>query len=176
MVQMVITTKAEKISSSISEGESQGPIRSENPSHLTSIQPIRRADSPHLTPHSPTSPTYSPRPSSSRIESPSPSPQLYNNDQIDPSTADAILWYNRLSHCAIRTLQKAGIVSKSAQIRPCKACIEGKQTKLPYRRYEHNAKRTLWRVHSDMSGMSVPLIKTNYRYFITFIDDYSRYA
>jgi transposase InsO family protein len=87
-----------------------------------------------------------------------------------------ILRHNRLGHRAISTLQKAGIVPKSAQIGPWKACIEGKQTKLPYRRYGHNAKRTLWRVHSDMSGMSVPSIKTNHRYFVTFIDDFSRYA
>src|SRR5436190_11819008 len=117
---------------------------------------------------------YSPQPPPSQIQS--PSPQSLKNIPVDPSTADAILWHNRLGHRAISTLQKAGIVPKSAQISPCKACIEGKQTKLPYRRYEHNAKRTLWRVHSDMSGMSVPSIKTNYRYFVTFVDDLSRYA
>jgi len=132
----------------------------------SSQEPIRSRDSPHLR-------SSSPRPS--QIES--PLPQSSNNiPQIDPSTADASLWHNRLGHRAISTLQKVGIVPKSAQIGPCKACIEGKQTKLPYQRYEHNAKRTLWRVHSDMSGMSVPSIKTNYRYFITFVDDYSRYA
>ena len=59
---------------------------------------------------------------------------------------------------------------KSVQIDPhwCKSCVEGKQTKLPYRPYVHNAKR----VHLDMSGMSVP---ESYGYFITFIDDLSRY-
>ena len=132
----------------------------------SSQEPIRSRDSPHLRSSSPPPP---------QIESPSyPSPP--NISQIDPTTADATLWHNRLVHRALSTLQKAGIVPKSAQIGPCKACIEGKQTKLPYHRYEHNAKRTLWRVHSDMSGMSVPSIKTNFRYFITFIDDISRYA
>ena len=133
----------------------------------SSQEPIRSRDSPHLR-------SSSPPPS--QIEPPSflSPPNLL---QIDPSTADAILWHNRLVHRGITTLQKAGIVPKSVQmIGPCKSCIEGKQTKLPYLRYEHNAKRTLWRVHSDMSGMSVPSIKTNFRYFATFLDDLSRYA
>jgi hypothetical protein len=168
----------------ILEGEPQEPIGNEDFSHLTPIQPIRGPDSPHQTlqlptlpplPHSP----HSPQLPTLQIESPSPQPQ--NNDHTDPSVADpsiadAMLWHNRLCLHAISTLQKAGIVPKSAQVGPCKACIEGKHTKLPYRRYEHNAKRTLWCVHSDMSGMSVSLIKTNYRYFITFVDDLSRYA
>ena len=137
----------------------------------SSQQPIRRPDSPHLTLQSSSPPpgasTPSAAPGASRVSPLS---------SIDPSTTEASLWHNRLSHRAISTLQKAGIVPKSAQTSPCKACIEGKQTKLPYQRYEHNAKRTLWRVHSDMSGMSVPSIKTNYRYFITFVDDLSRHA
>jgi hypothetical protein len=158
---------------SIMEGGSQEPIRSEDLSHLTSIQPIRGPEFSHLTAKSP-QPPQPPQPPPSPIESPTPQPQ--NNGEIDPSIDDATLWHNRLGHRAISTLQKARIVPKSAQIRPCKACVEGKQTKLPYRRYEHNAKHTLWRVHSDMSGMSIPSIKTNYRYFVTFIDDFSRYA
>ena len=34
----------------------------------------------------------------------------------------------------------------------------------------------LWRVHSDMSGMSLPAADKSYRYFIKFIDDLSRYS
>src|SRR5271167_622425 len=154
---------------------SQEPIGSRDSSHLRSSSPRPDESSRKLEGTPPQFPRVLIRPSSpppSQIESPSP----LNIPQIDPSTADATLWHNRLGHRAVSTLQKAGIVQKSAQIQPCKACIEGKQTKLPYRRYEHNAKRTLWRVHSDMSGMSVPSIKSNNRYFVTFVDDLSRYA
>src|SRR5437762_11248651 len=40
-----------------------------------------------------------------------------------------------VTYRAISTLQKAGIMPKSVQIDPhwCKSCVEGKQTKLPYR-------------------------------------------
>jgi hypothetical protein len=137
-------------------------------------QPIRSENLRHLTPLS--SPSTSTSTEDSLTETPYPEP---NEAPNDASIDDAILWHNRLGHRAISTLQNAGIVPKSLQIRairPCKSCVEGKQKKLPYRRYEHNALRTLWRVHSDMSGMSVPSIKTNYRYFITFVDDKSHYA
>ena len=69
-----------------------------------------------------------------------------SGENIDDAIDDAILWHNRLTHRAISTLQRAGIVPKSVQLNPhwCKSCVEGKQTKLPYRPYEHNAKRTLW--------------------------------
>jgi transposase InsO family protein len=137
-------------------------------------QPIRGQDLRHPTPASPLSTPTSTEDSLTETSNPEP-----NEAPNDASIDDAILWHNRLVHRAISTLQNAGIVPKSLQIRairPCKSCVEGKQKKLPYRRYEHNAPRTLWRVHSDMSGMSVPSIKTNYRYFITFVDDKSRYA
>jgi transposase InsO family protein len=135
-------------------------------------QPIRSEYLRHIIPPSLSSTSTSSN--DSLIETSNPEPDEAPNDA---SIDDAILWHNRLGHRAISTLEKAGIVPKLTRIhRLCKACIEGKQKKLPYRRYEHNAPRTLWRVHSDMSGMSLPSIKSNYRYFITFVDDKSRYA
>jgi Integrase core domain/GAG-pre-integrase domain len=96
-----------------------------------------------------------------------------NNDQ---SIKTAIRWHNRLGHRAFSTLQKVGIIPKTTQIdTPCKACILAKQTRLPYRQYEHNVPRILWRVHSDMSGMTILSIDKKL-YFITFIDDLSRYS
>jgi len=112
-------------------------------------------------------------------ESQPPSPPSTSNEvRTGENVDDAILWHNRLCHRAISTLQKAGIIPKMVQIVPswCKSCVEGKQTKLPYRPYEHKAKRTLWRVHSDMSGMTTPAAEKSYRYFITFVDDLSRYS
>jgi hypothetical protein len=106
----------------------------------------------------------------------SPSSLIPNGVRIGKTVNDAILWHNRLVHRAISTLQNAGIISKVDPPYLCKACVEGKQTKLPYRLYEHNAKRILWRVHSDMSRMSIPAVEKGYIYFITFIDDLSRYA
>jgi transposase InsO family protein len=157
------------------ESDGDGESENENFNVAPSSQPIRRPDFRHLTLSS-TSTNQSSDDSASEIpQSPEP-----NEAQNDTSIDDATLWHNRLIHRAIATLQKAGIVSESAQIRrhrrPCRACIQGKHKKLPYRRYDHNTPRTLWRVHSDMSGMSVPSIKTNFRYFTCFVDDKSRYA
>ena len=57
----------------------------------------------------------------------SPSPTL-KRVSTDETVDDAILWHNCLTHCAISTLLKAGIVLKSVQIDPhwCKSCVEGK--------------------------------------------------
>jgi Reverse transcriptase (RNA-dependent DNA polymerase) len=139
-------------------GSANGPIRSHDFGDLTLKSP---APSPTLPPA--TSPS-------------SPTP---NGVQIGETVDEAILWHNRLVHRAISTLQKAGIISKVIEIDPHhfgKAYVEGKQTKLPYHPYTHTAKRILWRVHSDMSGMSIPGAKKGYLYFITFVDDLSCYA
>ena len=82
------------------------------------IQPIRNQESESL--------------SSFASFSPSPTP---NGVSTDETVDDAILWHNRLTHRAISTLQKVGIVPKSVQIDPhwYKSYVEGKQMKLPYR-------------------------------------------
>lgn len=51
-----------------------------------------------------------------------------------------------------------------------------KQTRLPYRQYEHTAHRPLWKLHPDMSGIQEPSLLDGYQYFITFIDDYTRHC
>jgi len=131
-------------------------------------QPMRNQDLGHLH-HQlhPTQPSITP--SHSR-QSSAPNPV-----QTDPSIDDFHLWHRRLGHTAFRTLRKLGFVTNNRQTRPCEACAFAKQTRRPYRRYEHNTQRRLWRVHSDMSGIQEPSIDGK-QYFITFIDDFSRYC
>jgi transposase InsO family protein len=75
---------------------------------------------------------------------------------------------------------QAGLIPRSdkriTSFQACDACAFAKQTNLPYRKYEHNAPRRLWQVHSDMSGIQEPSIIDGYQYYITFIDDYFRYC
>jgi len=56
------------------------------------------------------------------------------------------------------------------------SCFEGKMTKRPCSAKRYRAKDLLELVHTDVWGpMSVPA-RGGYEYFITIIDDYSRYG
>ena len=134
-------------------------------------QPIRMHESERLYQHSqdhqnPHSPT----------QSPSASHHAPNPVQNDTSINAFHLWHRRLGHTAFRTLKNLGFVTNTNKHQSfCEACAFGKQTRLPYRQYEHNTPRRLWRVHSDMSGIQELSIDGK-KYFITFIDDFSRYC
>ena len=58
----------------------------------------------------------------------------------------------------------------------CESCLEGKMTKRSFSAKGTRAKEPLQLVHSDVCGpVSVQAIG-GYEYFVTFIDDYSRYG
>jgi len=98
-----------------------------------------------------------------------------NTAQIDISIDDFHLWHGSLGHTSLRALRKLGFVMADRQSSPCKTCAFAKQTRIPYRRYEHKATRPLWHVHSNMSGMQMLAIDGK-MYFITYIDDFIRYC
>jgi transposase InsO family protein len=99
--------------------------------------------------------------------------------EIDPQSHGFNFWHRRLGHTSYRNLLKLGLIprrDKQTLLQSCDACALEKQTYLPYRKYEHKAPRRLWRVHSDMSREQIPDIGESFKYFITFIDDYSHYC
>ena len=101
------------------------------------------------------------------------------DEEIDPQSRGFDFWHRRLGHTSYRNLLKLGLIprrDKRTSLQSCDACALEKQTRLPYHKYEHKAPRRLWRVHSDMSGEQQPDIGEGFKYFITFIDDYSRYC
>ena len=59
----------------------------------------------------------------------------------------------------------------------CEACVEGKQTRKPFNgTADVQTKGKLHLVHSDVCGpMSVASLG-GARYFVTFVDDYTRYS
>jgi hypothetical protein len=59
---------------------------------------------------------------------------------------------------------------------PCEACLIGKIAKTPFNGFVERASDLLEIIHSDVCGpMSVPAC-SRFHYFVTFIDDLSRYA
>ncbi|KAL8114038.1 hypothetical protein AgCh_021072 [Apium graveolens] len=58
----------------------------------------------------------------------------------------------------------------------CESCLEGKMTNRPFKAKGNRAKQLLELVHSDLCGPMNIQARGGYEYFVTFIDDYSRYG
>ncbi|KAL6327640.1 hypothetical protein AAG906_022203 [Vitis piasezkii] len=58
----------------------------------------------------------------------------------------------------------------------CESCLEGKMTKRPFSTKGERAKVPLEIIHTDVCGPLNVKSRGGYKYFITFIDYYSRYA
>ena len=77
---------------------------------------------------------------------------------------------------ASQNLVKGINIPKSTRISFCEKCVEGKMSKKPFRSVgEIRSVTKLQCIHSDVCGpMPTQSIAGN-KYFLTFIDDYSRY-
>ena len=58
----------------------------------------------------------------------------------------------------------------------CESCLEGKMTKRPFNAKGRRAQDLLELVHSDLCGPMSTQARGGYEYFITFIDNYSRFG
>ena len=58
----------------------------------------------------------------------------------------------------------------------CEPCLEGKMTMRLFKAKGYKAKKVLDLLHTDLCGPMNTSAKGGYEYFITFIDDYSRYG
>ncbi|RVW76960.1 Retrovirus-related Pol polyprotein from transposon TNT 1-94 [Vitis vinifera] len=58
----------------------------------------------------------------------------------------------------------------------CESCLEGKMTKRPFSAKGERAKVPLEIIHTDVCGPLNVKARGGYEYFVTFIDDYSRYG
>lgn len=114
--------------------------------------------------------------------SPPGSDASLNLGLIANSTYSAKLWHQRLGHLsysAMTHLQSAtsdfpGFRTLKAS--PCDDCITGKHPRSPFPSSSSISHSPLELVHSDVAGpMSTPTIGGG-RFFVTFIDDFTRYA
>ena len=96
-------------------------------------------------------------------------------DRIDSSS----LWHMRLGHVGNKALQnliKQGVLkgAKSGRIDFCEHCVLGKQTKVKFGTAIHQTKGILDYVHSDVWGPTKNESLGGKRWFVSFIDDFSR--
>ena len=90
------------------------------------------------------------------------------------------LWHMRLGHMSDRGLSELGKQKLLDGYKPeslgfCEHCVFGKQTRVQFnKKTVHRTEDKLDYVHSDLWGPNKVPSRSGARYFMTFIDDYSR--
>ena len=90
------------------------------------------------------------------------------------------LWHLRLGHINLERIHRmvtGGLISPLdvTALSVCEPYLEGKMTMRPFKAKGYRAKEVLDLVHTDLCGPMSTSARGGYEYFITFIDDYSRY-
>uniref|UniRef100_A0A1D1Z793 Retrovirus-related Pol polyprotein from transposon TNT 1-94 n=1 Tax=Anthurium amnicola TaxID=1678845 RepID=A0A1D1Z793_9ARAE len=90
-----------------------------------------------------------------------------------------LLWYARLGHMSERgmlELHKKKLLKdvQSCKLDFCECCVLGKQCRVKFVTSRHRSKDILEYVHSDVWGAAPVTSLGGARYFVTFIDDFSR--
>ena len=97
-----------------------------------------------------------------------------------PSINQTQLWNLRLGHINLKRIQRlvsCGPLTTLTleQLPLCQNCIQGKMTKRSFTAKGVRDQRCLDLIHSDVCGPFSVHARGGYEYFITFINDYSRY-
>ena len=101
-----------------------------------------------------------------------------------PVSNEAMLWHKRLGHPCSKLLHSTlssfnnnvAISVHSDICSQCKSCISAKMHKLPFPKHVKSSSCPLQLVHSDVWGPApVPSI-LGYKYYVIFVDDFSRFT
>ncbi|RHN79907.1 putative RNA-directed DNA polymerase [Medicago truncatula] len=91
------------------------------------------------------------------------------------------IWHKRLGHfhhAAVLNLQRKnlaqGLPHLDAELPSCKACQYGKQVRLPFTQATWRATEKLQLIHTDLAGPQRTTSLNESKYYIVFIDDYTR--
>ena len=106
---------------------------------------------------------------------------INNKRQRKDNELPSYLWHCRLGHInenRITKLHKLGNLGPFdyESFGTCESCLLGKMTKSPFTGKGERAKQLLELIHTDVCGPMSIQARGGYQYFITFIDDYSRYG
>ncbi|KAJ1692595.1 hypothetical protein LUZ63_009293 [Rhynchospora breviuscula] len=94
--------------------------------------------------------------------------------------ASANLWHARLGHTSSSTtlqiLQQFSLPCSLHKMNSCSECFMAKSHKLPFVSSSSTSIAPLDLVHSDLWGPSPVVSKDGYRYYVVFVDDFTRYS
>ena len=102
-----------------------------------------------------------------------------NNENVSSvyMVESSYLWHDRLAHInfnSLKLMKKLGLINFSDALDKCETCVESKMVKKPFPSVKRDSK-ILELIHSDICEFNGMLTRGGKRYFITFIDDCSRY-
>ena len=100
--------------------------------------------------------------------------------RVDNESA-TYLWHCRLGHISIKRMKKLhanGLLESLDydSLDTCEPCLMGKMTKTPFSGKMERATDLLEIIHTDVCGPINIEARDGYCYFLTFIDDLSRYG
>lgn len=106
------------------------------------------------------------------------SPSRMFAGKTESKEEDLMLWHRRLGHINPSYIRKLNIVKMDSADDTkfsCTCCIEGKMARKPFPPSdEKQSSRILELVHSDVCGPMRTETSSKQRYFVSFIDDFSR--
>ena len=90
------------------------------------------------------------------------------------------LWHSRLGHVnyrSIKNMTNLGLISdcKFDNLSKCEICAQSKITRKSFK-YVERKSEMIGLIHSDVCDMKSNMTRGGNKYFLTFIDDYSKYA
>ncbi|GJV41102.1 zinc finger, CCHC-type containing protein [Tanacetum coccineum] len=92
---------------------------------------------------------------------------------------DSILWHARLGHVHFKRMQDMSkdelITAFDMDTEKCKTCMLNKITKKPFQNVKRETK-VLDLIHSDLCNLHATPSMGNKKYFVTFVDDASRFC
>ena len=104
-----------------------------------------------------------------------------NNKRKRENFNNTLLWHCRLGHVSESRISK---LYKEKFLEPyeyeslgtCESCLMGKMTKTPFSGHGERTTELLGLIHTDVCGLMMTQARGGYSYFITFIDDLSRFG
>ena len=102
--------------------------------------------------------------------------------EVRASNSSASTWHSRLGHPHVKILSH--VFNKMSMPKPyctstnlfCKHCILGKMTQLPFSTSCTKTTAPLQLVHSDVWGPALVTAYNGTKYYVSFIDDFSRFT
>ncbi|CAL5391624.1 unnamed protein product [Camellia sinensis] len=109
------------------------------------------------------------------------SPIIFSSFQLDSLSIPFYLWHSRLGHLSVDRLwflAQSGILGKvsSSELTECRKCKLAKMIALHFRKSTTISDKPFSLVHTDVWGPSPILTKRGSAYYVSFVDDYTRYT